>query len=127
MQPRTQVIAILGILLFLLIILELVRSRRLRIGYSLVWLFTGLSGLILFASQDLLNWLGQLVGVSKPIYMLLTAGIAFNIFILLTNSITLTLLWRQDKNIAQELALTSLKQRELDARLAATEKGQNQP
>ncbi len=127
MQPRTQLIAILGLLLFLLIILELVRSRRLRIGYSLVWLFTGLSGLILFASQDVLNWLGQLVGVSKPVYMLLTAGIAFNIFILLTNSITLTLLWRQDKNIAQELALTGLKLRELEARLAATEKGQNQP
>lgn len=121
MQPRTQLIALSGILLFGLIIIELVRRRRLRVGYSLIWLITGVAGFALFASQDLLNWLGQLAGVSRPISMLLSAGIAFIVFILLGNSITLTILWRQDKAIAQQQALTEFKLRELESKLAALE------
>lgn len=121
MQPRTQLIALGGILLFGLIIFELVRRRRLRVGYSLIWLITGLAGFALFANQDLLNWLGRLTGVSRPISMLFSVGIAFIVFILLGNSITLTILWRQDKAIAQQQALTELKLRELESKLATME------
>lgn len=121
MQPRTQLIALTGIVLFLLIIIELVRRRRLRVGYSLIWLLTGAVGLALFSSPILLGWLARGVGVSKPTSLLFTAGIAFTFFILLSNSITLTLLWRQDKALAQQQALADLQARELAQRVANLE------
>ncbi len=121
MQPRTQLIALTGIFLFLLIIVELVRRRQLRVGYSLIWLLTGGVGVVLFSSPGLLNWLARLVGVSKPNSLLFTAGIAFTFLILLANSITLTILWRQDKALAQQQALADLQARELAQRVAQLE------
>ena len=47
MSPRTQLIGVVAIVLALVLIMELVRRRQLRTGYSLLWLFIGLVVLVL--------------------------------------------------------------------------------
>jgi len=113
-SPRTQLIGIVSALALLIFVVELVRRRRLRIGYSLLWLLVGLSmlGLVLF--QDVVIFLSSLIGLKSPRSLLFTAGIVFALLILLEHSLTLTILWRQDKSLAQEQALLEWRVRQLE-------------
>jgi hypothetical protein len=95
------------------LVIELVRRSRLRIGYSLLWLFVGLMAFVLILFEDLVRILSQLIGIQSPASLLFTAGIAFALLILLSNSITLTTLWRQNKSLAQELAIMEWRVRQL--------------
>jgi hypothetical protein len=120
MTPRTEAIGLIGITIALALMIELVRRRRLRIGYSLLWLFTGLLALILILFEDLVRVLSQLIGIRSPTSLLFTAGIVFALLILLGNSITLTTLWRQNKSLAQELAMLEWRLRQLQIPLQET-------
>ncbi len=117
MSTRTQVIGVLGALLMLVLIFELVRRGKLRTGYSLLWLFTGLVVFCLVFFDELAILLSQLLGIRSPRSLLFTAGIITALLILLEHSLTLTSLWRQNKNIAQDQALLDLQIRGLEARL----------
>jgi hypothetical protein len=108
---------VLGVILLLVLIIELVRRQKLRTGYSLLWLFTGLLALILVVFHDVLIILGQLMGITSARSLLFTAGIVFALLILLEHSLTLTILWRQNKSQAQEQALLEWQIRQLRARL----------
>lgn len=117
MSPRTVLIGTVASILLLAIIIELVRRRRLRIGYSLLWLFVGMVALVLVLFRGLVTFASQLMGIASPRSLLFTVGIAFAILILLEHSLTLTILWRQNKNLAQDQALLEWRVRQLEARL----------
>lgn len=117
MSPRTQAIGVLGALLMLILIFELVRRGKLRTGYSLLWLLTGVIIFCLVFFDELAVLLSELLGIRTPRSLLFTAGIVTALLILLEHSLTLTLLWRQNKNIAQDQALLDLQIRGLEARL----------
>jgi hypothetical protein len=105
MSTRAQIIGIVAAIALLVLVVEFVRRRRLRIGYSLLWLLTGLTmlGLVLF--QGIMVFMADLLGIKAPVSLLFTAGILFSLLILLGNGITLTTLWRQNKDLAQDQAL----------------------
>ena len=86
MSPRTQVIGIIGVMLALVLIVELVRRRKLRTAYSLLWMSTGAVVLVLVLSQYLVETLTQLLGVRSPGSMLFAAGILFALLILLEHN-----------------------------------------
>lgn len=117
MSPRTQVIGIAGVILALVLIIELVRRRKLRTAYSLLWLFTGLVVLTLAVFSDLVENLAQLLGVRSPGSMLFAAGILFSLLILLEHSLALSTLWYDNKCLAQEVALMERRIRQLEARI----------
>jgi len=117
MSTRTQMFGILIALFMLLLVLELVRRRRLRVGYSLAWLMIGAGALGLIALPPVLNVLARLLGVADPRSLLFAAGIAFSFWILLDHSLTLTKLWRQDKEMAQQFALLEWQVRQLRTQL----------
>ena len=70
MSTRTQIIGVVGVILALVLIVELVRRRKLRTAYSLLWLFTGVVVLGLAVYSDLVENLAQLLGVRSPGSML---------------------------------------------------------
>jgi hypothetical protein len=117
MSPRTVLIGTVASVLLLVIIIELVRRRRLRIGYSLLWLFVGMMALVLVLFRDLASFASQLMGIALPRSLLFSVGIACAILILLEHSLTLTILWRQNKNLAQDQALLEWRVRQLEAQL----------
>jgi len=118
MSPRTQVIGIVTIVLALVLIMELVRRRRLRTGYSLLWLFTGLAVLVLVVWTGLVEYLTQFLGVRSPGSMLFAAGILFTLILLLEHSLALSTLWNDNKCLNQEVALLEWRIRRLEASLA---------
>src|SRR4029078_1606958 len=89
-----------------LIVLELIRSRRLRERYALLWLATGVVLAVLCAWRDGLNTIAGWVGIrSYPPAVLFAVGILFILAVLLHYSTVISRL--SDKNVllAQKLAL----------------------
>jgi hypothetical protein len=115
MSPRTQLIGVVTIILALVLIVELVRRRRLRTGYSLLWILTGLVVLVLAVSTGLVEHLTQLLGVRSPGSMLFAAGILFTLVLLLEHSLALSTLWHDNKCLNQEVALLEWRIRRLEA------------
>jgi hypothetical protein len=66
MDPRLQIVAIIGSGLLLLAVLELVRSRRLLERYALAWLFSALALLGLSSWAGLLETIAGAVGIQYP-------------------------------------------------------------
>jgi hypothetical protein len=118
---RISVAAAIGSLLLLLIVLELIRGRRLKERYALLWLATGLVLLVLSLWRGGLNTIAGWLGVSGyPPAILFAAAIMFVIAVLLHYSTVLSKLTDDNVVLAQEVAL-------LRARLDALESSAADP
>ena len=90
----------------LVVVLELIRSHRLRERYALLWLVTGIVLVVLSAWRDGLNTIAGWVGVrSYPPAVLFAVGILFIIAVLLHYSTVISRLSDQNVLLAQKLAL----------------------
>ncbi len=89
-----------------LVVLELIRSRRLRERYALLWLATGLVLTALSAWRAGLNTIAGWVGVrGYPPAVLFAVGILFILAVLLHYSTVISRLSDQNVLLAQRLAL----------------------
>lgn len=90
---------------FLLYILEMVRRRKLREEYSILWLAGSVVILVLSLKQDWLVVLSRVVGIAYPPSFLFLVGILFILLILIHFSIAISKLHQMNKKMAQEIAL----------------------
>ena len=110
---RIQYIAILGSCILLLFIFELIRRKKIKEEYSLLWLFFGVIFLIFSFWRKGLEVLSNFLGIAyAPASLFLLLLMAF-FFILIQFSLVISDLSESKKIIIQELAL--LKQ-EVDKR-----------
>jgi hypothetical protein len=87
-------------------VLELIRSRRLRERYALLWLLTGLVMLALSLWRGGLNTIASWFGIrSYPPAVLFAVGALFVIVVLLHYSTVISRLTDQNTILAQRLAL----------------------
>ena len=101
--------------LLLVVVFELIRSRRLRERYSLLWLLTGAVLLALSVWRDGLNTIAGWFGVSGyPPAILFAVAILFILLVLLHYSTVISRLSDQNTILAQRLALLEQQQREGD-------------
>ena len=92
--------------LLVLVVLELIRSKRLRERYALLWLATGIALTILSAWRDGLNTIAGWLGVrSYPPAVLFAVGGLFVLAVLLHYSTVISRLSDQNVLLAQRLAL----------------------
>lgn len=89
----------------LLFIIEMVRRKKLREEYSVLWLGTSLLMLVLVINYDWLVWLTGVIGAALPTTTLFLGSIIFLMLIAIQFSIKLSKLTDQMKNLAQENAL----------------------
>ena len=100
-------------LLLLLVVFELIRSRRLRERYALLWLLTGLVLLALSAWRGGLNTIAGWVGVETyPPAVLFAVALLFVLAVLLHYSTVLSKVTDQNVILAQRVALLELELRE---------------
>ena len=93
-------------LLLIVIVLELIRSRRLQERYALLWLVTGALLVVLSAWRDGLNTIAGWIGIrSYPPAALFAVFILFIIVVLLHYSTVISRLSAQNVLLAQRLAL----------------------
>jgi hypothetical protein len=115
MEPRIQVISILGSLALLLAVLELVRRRNLLERYALAWLGAGTVLLVLAIWGGLLGRLANATGIAYPPNALFVIAFVFVILLLLNFSAAVSRLTDQTKVLAQRIALMEERLREAEA------------
>lgn len=114
---RISIAASIASLLLILVVLELIRGRRLKERYALLWLVTGVALLVLSVWREGLNTIARWLGVSSyPPAILFAAAILFVIVVLLHYSTVLSKLADQNTLLAQRVAL-------LEQRLGARGRG----
>lgn len=105
MLDRTVLLGMFSGAVMLVFVVELVRRRKLREEYSLLWLGTALALVLLASSRPLLDVLASAVGIVYPPSALFLVAIVFMLLILLHFSTVLTRLTQENKEIAQQMAL----------------------
>ena len=103
---KISIAAAIASLLLILIVLELIRGRRLKERYALLWLVTGVVLLVLSAWRGGLNTIAGWLGVETyPPAILFAVATLFIIIVLLHYSTVLSQLDDQSTMLAQRLAL----------------------
>ena len=121
---KVSIVASIGSLLLLLIVFELIRSRRLRERYAILWLVTGVVLLVLSAWRDALNTIAGWVGVTTyPPAVLFAVATIFILMVLLHYSTVLSKLSDQNVVLAQRLALLEQAVEEASAAGVSADKG----
>jgi cell division protein FtsW (lipid II flippase) len=96
-------------LLLLFVVFELIRSRRLRERYALLWVLTGLVLLVLSAWRGGLNVIAGWFGVQTyPPAVLFAVALLFVLAVLLHYSTVISKLADQNVILAQRVALLEL-------------------
>ncbi len=125
-MERSVIFAVGASILALVLVLELVRQRRLREEYSLLWLATAFVMLVVAAWRDLLHGLSEIVGIAYPPNLLFLLAALFLLLLLLYFSTVITRLTQENKDIAQEVALLRHEIEQLRALQDQRENGQQQ-
>ena len=106
---RISLAAVAASLLLLLVVFELIRSRRLRERYALLWLLTGLVLLVLSAWRNALNTIAGWFGVQTyPPAVLFAVALLFVLAVLLHYSTVISKVTDQNVILAQRVALLEL-------------------
>jgi hypothetical protein len=105
MNSQVQIAAIAGSLAVMTIVFQLIRGRRLREEYAILWFLGSLALIGVSLWRASLEWAARVLGVAYPPSVLLLAVIGLGFLVALHFSISLTRLSEQNKRIAQDLAL----------------------
>jgi len=108
---------ILGSVGLLLIVLELVRRRRLKEEYSLLWLLTAVVLLALSLWRSSLDLIAKLVGIFYPPTALFVVGFGFVLLLLLYFSIIISKLSGENNNLTQRLSILDWRVRQLEEQI----------
>jgi len=102
---RVSLAAALAAGVLLLVVLELIRSRRLQERYALLWLLTGIVIFVLAVWRGLLSNIADLVGIAYPPSALFILASFFILVVLLHYSTVISKLSDENRILAQRLAL----------------------
>ena len=102
---RFQILAIIGSIAFLAFIVYLVRKKRLREDYSLLWLFFGAIFLVLSIWRDSLEFISRTMGIAYAPAAIFIILIMCLFMIMIQFSIIISKQANQISMLAQEIAL----------------------
>lgn len=111
---RVSIFAAIAALLLLVVILELIRSRRLQERYALLWVMTALVLLVFALWRDGLNVLAKTVGIAYPPSALFLLAAVFILIVLLHYSTAISELAERNLMLAQRIALLEQKLKEAE-------------
>jgi hypothetical protein len=105
MNPRVQIVAILGSIAVATFVFELIRRRKLREEYAILWIVGSIVLLVLSIWRRSIDIAGRLFGVDYHPSVLLLGVIVAGFLLAMHFSVALSRLTEQTKRLAQELAL----------------------
>ncbi len=105
MPLKQKIFALIVCLAVFVVTIDLVRKKRLREEYSVLWLTTSVIMLVLVVKYDWLQALTTLIGAGLPTSTLFLGSIIFLMLIAVQFSLKISLLSDQVKNLVQENAL----------------------
>lgn len=112
-MPIFQTFSIIGSLVIILFLIELVKSRRLKESYSILWFAIAFAFLLFSLWRDLLEKVAGLMGISyapAALFLILIIGLYL---LSIHFSVVISRLSEKNKNLSQEISLLNLKVKEL--------------
>ena len=117
MPPRIQTISILICVFLVVYVFELVRRKHLSEEYSMGWLITGSSMLVLSVSDDAIKWVSGLVGATLFTSTLFFFGLLFLMVICLHFSIRISALTKQVRTLTQHVGILDHEKKVLEKKI----------
>jgi hypothetical protein len=114
---KVEIVMILGSVGLLLIVLELVRQRRLKEEYSLLWLLTAVVLLALSLWRSSLDLIARLMGIFYPPTALFVIGFGFVLLLLLYFSTIISQLSGENNSLTQRLAILDWRVQQLEEQI----------
>ena len=114
-----QIIAVVTTLIFLVLVIELVRRRRLVERYALLWMAASIFLVVLAVWDGGLVWIADALGILSPPNALFLLGLASVVALALHFSVAFSRLSEETKILAQEVARLDGEQRRLRGTLNA--------
>lgn len=122
---RGTIFFIIIALLFLLLVMSLLRSRKLREKYAALWIIIGLLSVILALFPRLLSWLARLVGVQVPSNLLFVLAISLLLGLSLQLSLEVSRAEERVRVLAEHVAILDAQNR--DAKIVPASPKAEQP
>jgi hypothetical protein len=108
MPIQQQIFALLVSAMVFVVVIDMVRKRRLREEYSVLWLATSMIMFVLILRYEWLVALTALIGAELPTSTLFLGAIIFLMLLSVQFCIKISRLTDQMKNLSQENALMKL-------------------
>jgi len=105
---KMQIIAIIGSVILFLFILHLIRKKRIKEEYSLLWIFFGIVFIVLSIWRQGLDYIAWVIGVAYPPTAILLILLMAIFMILVQFSIIISKLSDTNKSLCQEIGLLKL-------------------
>ena len=115
MTDRLRILLLVAVLAFAVQAIRMIHRRRLKLGYSLLWMVVGLVMFVAALFPDFVAWLSRLAGIELPVNMVLTvfAGLSTVMMFYLTSIISRES--AKTRSLTQEIGLLEQRVRELEA------------
>lgn len=110
MDWRIRVLTIGGALCILMMVVELVRRRKLKEEYSVLWVGTAVVILLISVWFSLLRRVTDVIGAVSPASTLFFFGLLFCIVLLLHFSVRISALERRLTTLVQEVGLMAVEE-----------------
>ncbi len=114
MVLRTRFFVIALALLALILVINLVRTRKLKEEFAILWLFTGFSLVLIPVFVDAFDFFAFALGIEYPPALLFLVALLGMMFILFQFSVSISRYSEQIKVLTQELALLRHRIQELE-------------
>jgi hypothetical protein len=120
MVLRTRFFVIGLAVLVLILVINLVRTRKLKEEFAILWLFTGVSLVLIPLFIDEIDFFAFALGIEYPPALLFLVALLGITFILFQFSVSISRYSDQIKVLTQELALLRHRIQELERQQQAT-------
>ena len=127
MELNFRIALIVGVLLYLGVIFYLLKKQRLGVQYAIIWLLSAAVLLLFTLFPYVVLVLGDIFKVLNPVNFVFLVILAFVMLILLSLSAVVSGFAVKIKALTQNAALLERRIRELEAQLAETPKGDDDP
>lgn len=105
MTLTQQITAGIASLLVMLFVIDLVRRRKLREEYSMLWLGAGALMIVMALHRGALFWFAQALGIEHPAYGLFVAALFLGMVLAIHFTVVLSKLTAQTWRLTQEIGL----------------------
>ena len=105
-------------MVYLLAILYLIRGKKIREEYSLIWLLFGVVFIVLSIWREGLDWISNLLGVAYPPTAIFLIFFMAIFLIMIQFSLIISRLSRNNSKLAQDQALIKQKLEQVEKKLS---------
>ena len=117
MELLLQTILIAGTSTFFVYIINMVRLRRLELKYTLLWLFTSMSFIIMAIFPGIIIWIADLLHIKEPVNALFLITLFFLILIIFSLTVAIAVKSRSITTLTQEIGIIKLQITEISKSL----------